>query len=305
MQSKILISICTLSIIAGTLFLLLHPIKATSLSKQYTTSSVETRSSSTTQEIEINNIYTLSETNPTEAISALKKFIKTEPSYMNQCHEIAHEIGHRAYTHFNEQAFAFKDPFCGAGYLHGLLEEATIFDGTMSLKDMVHTVCSGEIEESCLHGLGHAIYKSVHDIPKSITYCNKVMTKNKDCYDGVYMELFDTETATGTLSANDATNICITSSEQAKASCFFYLPRILKHAPPKDATSFCSSLPTPDDQKICAQGSGVMFMKYAEVFEIEAVTKECELYTSAPLKQTCITGVHNYYTYGNVTNTEW
>jgi hypothetical protein len=292
MRAKILISICTLSIIAGTLFLLLHPTKISLLSTQDAPSPAETRSSSTTQEREIDHIYTLSETNPTEAISALKKFIKAEP-------------GHRAYTHFHEQAFTFKDPLCGGGYLHGLLEEATIFDETMSLKEIVHTVCSGEIEESCLHGLGHAIYKSVHDVPKSIIYCNKVMTKNKDCYDGVYMELFDTEVATGTPSTIDATKICTTSSEQARASCFFYLPRILKHGPSKDTVSFCSSLPTPDDQKICAQGSGVMFMKYAEVFEVDTVSKECELYASELLKQTCITGVHNYYTYGNVTNTEW
>lgn len=304
MRVKLFLSVCILSLIAYTLFLFLHSPKLDSLSAKTTALSKETVTTLSTQEIQIDAIQRTAEADPIQAIALLKQFIEKEPTFMNQCHEMAHEIGHTSYKNFSEQAFSFKDPFCGGGYLHGLLEEATIFDESMSLTEIVHTVCAGDIEESCLHGLGHAIYKSTQNIPDSIKYCDKVRTNNKDCYDGVYMELFDREES-AEVSVADATEICNTASMETKSSCFFYLPRVLKNAEPETATTFCASFSDTSTRATCAQGSGVMFMKYATLFEIEAVTKTCSLYTDKSLRQACITGANDYYIYGNVTNTEW
>ncbi len=304
MRVKLFLSICILSLIAYTLFLFLHSPKLDPLSAKTTALSKEAVTTLSTQEIQIDVIQRTAEADPIQAIALLKQFIESEPTFMNQCHEMAHEIGHISYENFGEQAFSFKDPFCGGGYLHGLLEEATIFDESMSLTEIVHTVCSGDIEESCLHGLGHAIYKSTQDISDSVKYCDKVRTNNKDCYDGIYMELFDREDSAG-VSVVDATEICNAASERTRLSCLFYLPRVLKNAEPETATTFCANFFDPDARATCAQGSGVMFMKYATLFEIEAVTKTCALYTEESLKQACTTGANAYYTYGNVTNTEW
>ena len=305
MPAKILLSVCILSLIAYTLFLFLRPPEPHSFSDKTTEHSVEIQTTLSTQEIQIETIYKTAEADPIKAIALLRQFIESESTFMKQCHEIAHEIGHISYEHFGEQAFLFKDPLCGGGYLHGLLEAATIFDESMSLKEIVHTVCSGDIEEACLHGLGHAIYKSVQNVPDAITYCDKVRTKNKDCYDGVYMELFDQEDTSERMSIAAGAEICNAASEQTKSSCMFYLPRLIRAAKPEEATVFCSTLAKAEDRLICAQGSGVMFMKYATLFEIEAVTRICALYTYDLLKQACTTGANSYYIYGNVTNTEW
>ena len=305
MRAKLLLSLCILGLVVGTLFLFLHQPKPTPFLIQNNEHPTEIKQASSSQEIHIETVYTTAKTGPIHSIALLKQFIKSEPTYMNECHEIAHEVGHIAYEHFGEQAFSFKDPLCGAGYLHGLLEEATIFDETMSLTDIVHTVCPGDIEESCLHGLGHTIYKSTQNISEAINHCDKVRTHNKDCYDGVYMEVFDLESDDGQMSIATGAEICTASNEQTKSSCVFYLPRLLKTNEPGVAVTFCSTFVEEVDRLTCAQGSGVMFMKYATLFKIEAVIKNCALYSDEYLKQACTTGANNYYIYGNVTNTEW
>jgi hypothetical protein len=305
MRANIFISLCILSIIACTFFLFLHSQEPVSLPTKEVGHAAKIKASLSTQEIQIETIHKAAETDPIQAIALLKQFIENEPTYMNKCHETAHEIGHISYEHFGEQAFVFKDPFCGGGYLHGLLEEAAIFDETMDLTEIVHTVCSGDIEESCLHGLGHAIYKSVQDVPQAIQYCDKVRTDNKDCYDGVYMGLFDLEGTAEKMSIVEGLDICNTPDTRTRSSCLFYLPRLLKGTESESVISFCSALTAKVDQLTCAQGSGVMFMKYATVFEIEAVTQKCNLYIDKSLKQACIKGANDYYVYGNVTNTEW
>jgi hypothetical protein len=301
MRANVILAVCILIIIAGTLFLFIQPTPT----PQSLTDHTDPLPNTSLQEIQIQTIYSLAETDPDQALNTLKQFIQDEPTYMIQCHEIAHEIGHIAYGHFDEEAFTFKKPMCGGGYLHGLLEEATIFDESMSLTEIVHTVCTGDIEESCLHGLGHAIYKSVQTVPDSIKYCDQIINKNKDCYDGVFMEIFDLEENSSEIPIRESLNICLTATAETKHSCMFYLPRALKKEEPGIVVTFCANLTEESDQLICAEGSGVMFMKYAPLFKIEEVIPKCAFYTKEVLKQACAEGANSYYTYGNVTNTEW
>lgn len=303
MGAKLFIAASTMGIILYTAILFISsPDTAAQIKNTQQVAERETTFASS--DVQIASIYKTAETDPILSITMLKQFIVSDPAYMIECHEIAHEIGHIAYEHFREQAFTFKDPLCGGGYLHGLLESATVFDDSMSLPEMVHTVCSGDIEESCLHGLGHAIYKSVLDIPTALTYCDKVRSQNKDCYDGVYMELFDTEEGQE-LSIAAGSAICATATIQTQSSCWFYLPRLLKTNGPQTTIAHCASLLKSTERQVCAKGSGVMFMKYASRFEIDIVTKQCELYTDDSLAILCTTGANDYYKYGNVTNTEW
>jgi hypothetical protein len=303
MKSALLVSFITLTLFACTFFLFQK--NNSSHSSHEHDHSPQMEAPSHLSELGVEPILLQAQKDPAAAIAALKNFIETNPSYMNQCHEIAHEIGHIAYENFDENAFTFKDPFCGGGYLHGLLEAATIFDESMSLKDIVHTVCSGEIEESCLHGLGHAIYQSVESVPTAISYCDMIRSKNKDCYDGVFMELFDIDAPLEKIATKEALQICDESPLETKPSCIFYLPRILKHSDPAEAVALCNSMEESADRLTCAQGTGVMLMKYAPTFELDVTANTCSLYKETDLKEVCVTGVKDYFSYGNVTNTEW
>lgn len=303
MKSALLVSFITLALFVCTFFLFQK--NGTSHSSHDHSHSPETESHSHVSEPDIKPILLQAEEDPAAAISALKKFIETNPSYMNQCHELAHEIGHTAYHYFGEKAFSYKDPFCGGGYLHGLLEEATEFNSSTDLTEMVHVVCSGDIEESCLHGLGHAIYQSVENVPTAISYCDMIRSKNKDCYDGIFMELFDAEDVLKTVATEEALRICSELSIETKPSCIFYLPRTLKHSEPTEAVALCNSLEESADRLTCAQGSGVMLMKYASTFDLEGTANTCSLYKETSLREVCVTGVKDYFSYGNVTNTEW
>ena len=304
MGTKIFLAVSTMSVIVYTFILFLSPPNTAPLLTKNTPYIAVPTTTPLSLDAQITTIYTIAKTDPALAIISLKEFIADQPASMNECHEIAHEIGHISYKHFGEQAFAFKDPLCGGGYLHGLIETATIFDETMSLAGIVHTVCFGDVEESCLHGLGHAIYKSVLDIPASLRYCDKVRTNNKDCYDGVYMEVFDREEGPD-FSVAAGIEICATATTPTKLSCLFYLPRLLKNNEPSTVTSLCTDFLEQSEQLTCAQGSGVMFMKYASRFELDTVTKQCGTYIDTALRNACTIGVNAYYKYGNVTNTEW
>lgn len=252
----------------------------------------------------LDDLYELARTNPSLALDKVPQIMEANPEFMNRCHEITHKIGHFAYASLKERAFDFVRPMCGAGYLHGLLEEAVIFEGAVSLKDKVHQVCKEDQIESCLHGLGHAILKTAQSTHAAIDLCRLVTSEHTDCYDGVFMEHFDSESSSKQISYTDGLSVCLNMSSDVQPSCFFYLPRILKSLTATEVALECTKLTVPANF-ICAQGSGVMFMKYEPSFDKNSALSMCDAYVDPEIKQTCALGVENYSQFGSIDNSRW
>jgi hypothetical protein len=252
----------------------------------------------------LDDLYELAHTHPGLALDKVSEIIEANPELMNRCHEITHQIGHVAYSSIKERAFDFVRPMCGAGYLHGLLEEAVTFEGTVSLKDTVHQVCKENQIESCLHGLGHAILNVTQNTYTAIDLCRSVTNEHTDCYDGVFMEQFDAESSPSRLTYEEALDVCHTVDPMFQPSCFFYLPRVSKDLPPEEVVAQCQSLISPVNS-ICAQGSGVMFMKYEKAFNKEKAISLCSKYETSTLNQHCNSGVENYSEFGSLENSRW
>jgi hypothetical protein len=252
----------------------------------------------------LEELYELARTRPDMALETLPTLIEADPELMVRCHEITHQIGHVAYAAQKDLAFEITSPVCGAGYLHGALEEAVTFDGLDSLSERVHEMCKEDQLESCLHGLGHAIVQITPDIPAAVLLCKEISTLDTDCYDGVFMEKFDSESAPVTISYTDGVTTCLEMNTEVKPSCYFYVPRIIKDFTPREVATACSALPT-SANVICAEGSGVMFMKYEPGFNKDIALTSCEVYTDSNMRLACIGGVTKYSQFGSIENTRW
>ncbi len=252
----------------------------------------------------LEDLYELARTHPDVALDKIPYIINANPELMNRCHEITHNIGHIAYSAFQERAFDFVRPMCGAGYLHGALEEAVTLDSVTSLVGEVHKVCKENQIEACLHGLGHAIFNVTQNTSSAIDLCKGITSEHTDCYDGVFMEQFDSESSPIKISYSDGMSVCLNMDHDIQASCFFYLPRTLKDQAASEVAIQCNELETPSNF-ICAQGSGVMFMKYERTFDTNNARSMCDAYVDAKLKQPCLVGVESYSQFGSLENSRW
>ena len=244
---------------------------------------------------------------PSGALSELREHVQSNSNYMVQCHAEVHVIGNRAYSELKDEAYQFVDPMCGGGYLHGVIEQAFLYNGLNYMSDVVHKQCSGVIEESCLHGIGHGVHQVVGDVKDSVEICSQVASTNTDCYDGVFMDVFDMEGSASKqqLTPEDGILLCEETTIVSGNSCYFYLPRILSSSSPSSITDLCSSAEIKDGWAACAQGSGVFFMKYTSGFNKEIALSYCNLYDDKNLNTLCSNGVNDYEQYGDVENIHW
>lgn len=247
------------------------------------------------------------EFHPTAALLALQEKVTREPEHMVHCHMETHMIGHQAYDAYKDTAYTFADPMCGGGYLHGVIEQAFKRNGVSYLDTIAHDLCNGEITESCLHGVGHGLHEVLRDIPEAVSFCELIATSHTDCFDGVFMDAFDSEgmSEVVTMEIETAQAICGSTVESAQDSCYFYLPRLLAAEPYTKTIELCSSSEIGSGWAACAQGSGVFFMKSTSGFSAELAEQYCSSYQDDNLAALCVNGVLAYATYGSAANTRW
>jgi plastocyanin len=223
--------------------------------------------------------------NDTSTIYKVIDAIEADNALSNDCHDLAHDIGHKTYEMFGfSGAMTFNDPdrlghtsvddICAGGYMHGILEE--VFLHQPELKDNPHPICSAIPEnnrDSCFHGVGHGLmFVNKRDIPTSLSTCRSLNDFEDEhrCYEGVWMEMFWGET---NHAGSDSLGFdlkeplarCVQAAETEKPTCFLYahLGYLRTHHHDfNGALDLCTenNLNEPDAQ-FCIKGIGITMMK--------------------------------------------
>jgi len=140
-----------------------------------------------------------------ESIFTLLDTIEADQGLSSDCHDIAHDLGHRSYELYGfSGAMTYSNPtrlshtsaddICAGGYIHGILEE--LFLHQPELKTAPAGICAGipEINRgSCFHGIGHGLmFANRRDVPVSLGTCQTLgrIDYIHRCYEGVWMEMF-------------------------------------------------------------------------------------------------------------------
>lgn len=210
--------------------------------------------------------------------------IQADPVLSRNCHDIAHDLGHRAYELYGfSEAMTFNNPhhvkhalvqyICAGGYMHGILEELSLHEPDFKTKpDIICDMVPEEDRASCFHGIGHVfMLADERDATASIADCRKV-EQTADmyrCFEGVRMEQFWGNTAhvgTNTLGwdLEKPLEPCIGIAEDEKPTCFLYSTFGYLRTHVKDypgAVRMCTESGLREsDVKFCLKGLGITMM---------------------------------------------
>lgn len=219
--------------------------------------------------------------------------IEANNALARDCHDMAHDLGHRAYELYGfSGAMTFGDPnrlsntstddICAGGYMHGILEE--LFLHQPELKDAPGVICAGVPylnRGSCFHGVGHGLmFANERDVPISLTTC-KNLSNTEDahrCYEGVWMEMFwgDIGHSGGNSlgwTLEEPLAPCKNAGLEEKPACFLYahLGYLRTHRSDyKGMVALCTTngLEKKDTQ-YCLKGVGITMMKHFSSHRLE------------------------------------
>lgn len=224
------------------------------------------------------HLLNLLEKDNADSIFKIVDTIQSDPILSLNCHEIAHDIGHEAYERYGfARAMNFTDAarlnhasvqdICAGGYIHGILEEASLHDP--NFKNNPGQMCTEvpeAIRASCYHGVGHALMFSYdRETSSSLETCRKISSQSATtrCFEGVWMELFWGNASTSTLGWDTSRPLktCIDTETDAKPACFLYSAFGYLRIHKKDYTgaiNLCtnSNLNT-GDSGFCLKGVGI------------------------------------------------
>lgn len=146
------------------------------------------------------------------------------------CHELLHVIGVSAYAETGSvsRAYAGGDPFCRAGYYHGILEGAFGDDGAelLSRLDDLCAQVPGRTSYSyqyfsCVHGIGHGLMAYFdHDLFRSLDACAGLSGEWEidSCAGGVFMQ--NAMNDPGEFRADDPFYPCTAVGERFDDACY-------------------------------------------------------------------------------------
>lgn len=210
------------------------------------------------------------------------------------CHDMAHDIGHRAYELFGfSTAMTFSDPenlshtsvddMCAGGYMHGILEEVFLHQPT--LKNQPGDICASIPDtnrESCLHGVGHGLmFVNARDVPASLEACRKIdapIYVVSRCFEGVFMEMFWGNTDHAGANSLGWTpekplTPCTQVTGDEKPACFLYAHLGYLRSHPRDFTgaiNLCTQNHlNKSDTWFCLKGVGITMMKHFTSHRLE------------------------------------
>jgi mono/diheme cytochrome c family protein len=171
---------------------------------------------------------------PQQALSLLEAKSRSPGPILNDCHQIAHSIGHAALARYHgntSAALGAGGMTCSSGYYHGIVEQALRGVPRDQVSKTVRHMCSGSISKSeftlyqCVHGLGHGLMiYSYDDLPYSLHICDQLKTNwdQVSCSGGVFMQNVVTTMGLHSqwLRKNDLIYPCDTVSKKHKLYCY-------------------------------------------------------------------------------------
>jgi hypothetical protein len=217
--------------------------------------------------------------------------VEADPTLANNCHEIAHDIGHKAYEMYGfSGAMNFTDTarlghasvqdICAGGYVHGVIEEATLHQE--NFKNDPKVMCDGvskDARASCFHGIGHALmFTYTRSVESSLVGCRSVgnVDDASRCFEGVWMEFFwGKPSVNGALGWDPAKPLqsCMDTEKDAKAACFLYSSFGYLRTNPKDyqgAVNLCTqSGLNASDTNYCLKGVGITMVSHFKQKHLE------------------------------------
>ncbi len=260
----------------------------------------------------------LMKTDPVTTFSAYRDVLAADPSAYNDCHAVAHQLGHVAYeTYGFAKAMSYQDAICGGGFIHGIVEAKFGEMDEVDLLQEIATTCDAATdEENCVHGVGHGLMLVTYlDVDRSLSYCDLFdASVRHHCFDGVWMHVFDQEESgvahADTMVLTDSyiqssQARCVATADVYKDSCYFYLPRIFAHDAERtfyDLVSLCGSVER-IGRFACAAGAGHSTMKY-HIADPVAVYSSCEVFDDETLIEACHDGASRYYLHASNPLTE-
>lgn len=246
----------------------------------------------------------LIETKPEQAFPHFRQVLKDSPMARNSCHGIAHQMGHHAYEAYGfDGAMQYQDGLCGGGYIHGVIEGRFGALQEDELLGILPVVCQDLPTESCFHGVGHGVMIALDNKPSnSLVACDQVVKNGQsDCYDGVFMQIFDNE-ETGLNKrkalAQRSPELCAQVDGKYQENCYFYLPRMYKAENSVSIIAVCESL-VGKNSVVCAMGTGHSFMKYS-IGDPEKALAKCGDFKDADERQACVNGGMKYFVFDSM-----
>jgi hypothetical protein len=243
------------------------------------------------------------------------------------CHEIAHDLGHRAYELYGfSGAMTYTNParvnhvsvqdVCAGGYVHGILEQVSLHQPEFKNDPgmMCENVPAGN-RESCFHGVGHALMFAYNrDTVPALTACRSLGKgiNTTRCFEGVWMELFwgSTEhSGVDTLGWDVTAPLapCIASGPDAKPACFIYSSFGYLRTHPKDyagAIHECTQNALNDsDSTFCLKGVGITMVSHFKGHQLEQSESLAALLTPDQ-KHAFYLGEMGYAVFSGISRTE-
>lgn len=259
----------------------------------------------------------LAASDPTQAFIRFNETLEEDPLSYNNCHGVAHQMGHAAYESFGFQgAMEAQNAICGGGYIHGVIEARFGLLQEHEIFAVLPELCEVG-SNTCYHGVGHGLMIATDlDIDASLEHCDVLPGVGaRNCYDGVWMHIFDLEES-GARDVKDTTRLlnpedieeaiaaCARPDDRYKSSCYFYLPRIYAHSEEIAFESYVELCESVEEsyRVSCAAGSGHTIMKY-HINDPDTSMSRCESYVADGLTGACKEGGSLYYLHSSETST--
>lgn len=226
------------------------------------------------------------------SISHMIKTLESDTKLSRNCHDMSHDLGHRAYELFGfSRAMTWSngnientsvDDVCAWWYMHGILEE--LFLHHPELQENPESVCSGipsKHQWSCYHGVWHGVmFSNKRDVERSLAACRTMSNTTfvYRCFEWVWMEMFWWDTGHAGADSlgwklDDPFARCKIAKIDEKPTCFLYAHLGYLRTHTWDFTGvgrFCTKVDLSSyDKEFCLKWIGITMMKHFTSHHLE------------------------------------